>query len=163
MQLEINDQLYEIKEDPPRLLLWVLRDELGLTGTKFGCGAGICGSCTVHVDGIATRACVTVLQDVAGKKIRTIEGLAQAQPDGTMQLHAVQQAFLEEQVPQCSWCMSGQMMTAAAFLAQNATPTDDQIVEAMGNNYCRCGCYGRLRRAVARAAEITVQQVGGVL
>jgi isoquinoline 1-oxidoreductase alpha subunit len=151
MQLTINDQSYEIDDEPPRLLLWVLRDELGLTGTKFGCGVGICGACTVHVDGEPTRACVTALDKVAGAEIRTVEGLATA--DGG-QLHPIQQAFLDEQVPQCSWCMSGQMMTAVALLANNPAPSDEEIVAAMSGNYCRCGCYFRVKTAVARAAEL---------
>jgi isoquinoline 1-oxidoreductase alpha subunit len=154
MQLIINDELYEIADEPPRLLLWVLRDELGLTGTKFGCGAGICGACTVHVDGEPTRSCVTALSDVVGAEIRTVEGLAQETADGTLELHPIQQAFLDEQVPQCSWCMSGQMMTAVALLANNPAPSDEEIVEAMSGNYCRCGCYFRVKTAVARAAEL---------
>ena len=128
----------------------MLRDELGLTGTKFGCGAGICGACTVHINGEAVRSCVTPLSTVAGE-VRTIEGLPTAAADGTIALHPVQQAFLEDQVPQCSWCMSGQMMTAAAFLAKNPTPNEEEIVEAMSQNYCRCGCYYRIKGAVAKA------------
>ncbi|MCB8943723.1 MAG: (2Fe-2S)-binding protein [Ardenticatenaceae bacterium] len=159
MQLTINNQTYDIADDPPRLLLWVLRDELGLTGTKFGCGAGICGACTVHVNGEPTRACTTPLSEVAGAQIRTVEGLAQATADGALQLHPIQQAFLEEQVPQCSWCMSGQMMTAVAFLQTNPSPTDQEITEAMSTNYCRCGCYFRVKTAVARAATIMREEV----
>ncbi len=151
MKLHINGTDYDISEDPPRPLLWVLRDELGLTGTKFGCGVGICGACTVHIDGKAVRSCVTPLTQVEGE-VRTIEGLSTVAANGTIELHPVQQAFLEDQVPQCSWCMSGQMMTAAAFLAQNPAPNEDEIVEAMGNNYCRCGCYHRIKGAVAKAA-----------
>lgn len=155
MQLSINHQLYTVTDaDPDRLLLWVLRDELGLTGTKYGCGAGICGSCTVHVDGVATRACQTKLSAVANAQLQTIEGLATAEADGTVKLHPVQQAFIEAQVPQCSWCMSGQMMTAAAFLAQNPNPTQDEMLEAMDHNYCRCGCYARIKQAVLRAAAL---------
>lgn len=154
MQLEVNNQKYEVPDTPERFLLWVLRDELGLIGTKFGCGAGICGACTVHINGVATRACITPLTTVTGKRIRTIEGLASTSEDGNLQLHPVQQAFLEGQVPQCSWCMSGQMMTAAAFLETNANPTEDEILEAMNQNYCRCGCYFRLKLAVKKAAEL---------
>jgi isoquinoline 1-oxidoreductase alpha subunit len=154
MQLTINETIYEVSESPARPLIWVLRDELGLTGTKVGCAAGFCGACTVHVDGKAVRSCQTALATVAGRPIRTIEGMAQALPDGTLKLHPVQQAFLQAQVPQCSWCMSGQMMTAAAFLATTPTPTADQIVAAMTENYCRCGCYARIRTAVAHAAEL---------
>ncbi|MGB0388092.1 MAG: (2Fe-2S)-binding protein [Ardenticatenaceae bacterium] len=153
MKLNINDEAYDIPESPQRVLLWVLRDELGLAGTKFGCGAGICGACTVHVDGVATRSCVTPLANLEEEaNIRTIEGLHDVAADGTITLHPVQEAFLEEQVPQCSWCMSGQMMTAAAFLESNPNPDFDSIVEAMSRNYCRCGCYHRIKRAVAQAA-----------
>jgi isoquinoline 1-oxidoreductase alpha subunit len=130
----------------------VLRDELGLTGTKFGCGVGICGACTVHVNGTAMRACVTPLAAVEGQEIRTIEGLATMQSDGSTRLHPVQQAFIDEQVPQCGWCMSGQIMTAAAFLASKQSPSAEEIIQAMGANYCRCGCYFRIKRAVISAA-----------
>ena len=153
MKLTINGTEYDIAQEPPRPLLWVLRDELGLTGTKFGCGAGFCGACTVHIDGEAVRSCVTPLTTVTGE-VRTIEGLSLMAEDGTIQLHPVQQAFLEDQVPQCSWCMSGQMMTALAFLEKNPAPAEAEIVTAMGENYCRCGCYGRIKTAVSRAAEL---------
>ena len=151
MQLKINDTLYEVADDPTAMLLWVLRDELGLTGTKFGCGAGLCGACTVHLDGAAVRACVTPVAAAEGRAIHTIEGLPATAADAA--LHPVQQAFIDEQVPQCGWCMSGQIMTAAAFLTQNPTPSEEEIINAMGNNYCRCGCYVRIKRAVTRAAE----------
>lgn len=154
MKLTINGQEYDIADEPARPLLWVLRDELGLIGTKYGCGAGICGACTVHVDGEATRSCITALSIVDGKEIRTIEGLADVDGAGELVLHPVQQAFLDNQVPQCSWCMSGQMMTAAAFLDKNPNPTEEEIVEAMGDNYCRCGCYFRIKRAVGDAAQL---------
>jgi len=150
MQLMINGADVTVEEGGSRLLLWVLRDELGYTGTRFGCGAGICGACTVHVDGIATRSCITPLAAVEGKEIRTIEGLATND-----QLHPVQQAFIDQQVPQCGWCMSGQIMTAAAFLNANPSPTDEQIVEAMGNSYCRCGCYVRIKAAIQQVATAT--------
>ena len=156
MQLKINGIEVEIG-DEPRLLLWVLRDELGLIGTKFGCGAGICGSCTIHVDGQAVRACITPVAAVLGKQITTIEGLATVASDDVIQLHPVQTAFLEGQVPQCSWCMSGQMMTAAAFLADNPSPSEEEIVEAMSRNYCRCGCYHRVKSAVSRAATLLTE------
>lgn len=152
MQLNINGAPVEVAAAEGDLLLWVLRDELGLIGTRVGCGAGICGACTVHVDGAATRSCITPLAAVAGKQVRTIEGMAEANDDGSLTLHPLQQAFIAEQVPQCGWCMSGQIMTAAAFLAQNPTPTEDEIVEALNNNYCRCGCYVRIKAAVASAA-----------
>jgi isoquinoline 1-oxidoreductase alpha subunit len=149
VDLKINGTIYPIAEEPARMLLWVLRDELGLTGTKFGCGAGYCGSCTVHVDGVATRSCQTLIAGLGASEITTIEGLG-----GPEASHPVQQAFLEQQVHQCGWCQSGQMMTAAALLAANPNPAPEQIVEAMRNNYCRCATYTRIRRAVARAAEI---------
>jgi isoquinoline 1-oxidoreductase alpha subunit len=152
MKLMINGTEYEVADDPPRSLLWVLHDELGLIGTKYGCGVGICGICTVHVDGEAVGSCVTPITNVEGE-IRTIEGLATIADDGTRVLHPVQQAFLEDQVPQCGWCMSGQMMAAAAFLAQNPTPSEAEIVNAMNRVYCRCGCYQRIKGAVAKAAE----------
>lgn len=150
MDLLINGTRYTVADAPERPLLWVLRDELGLTGTKFGCGVGICGACTVHIDGVATRSCQTPLSTLnAAVRIVTIEGLS----DGA-ELHPVQTAFLAEQTPQCGWCMSGQMMTAAALLAENADPSDDEIVAAMRYNYCRCGTYPRIKRAVARAAAL---------
>jgi isoquinoline 1-oxidoreductase alpha subunit len=154
MELVVNGRTYDVADEPDRPLLWVLRDELGLTGTKFGCGVGICGSCEVHVDGSAARSCITPLSAVKGRVVRTIEGLAH---DGT--LHPVQRAFLEEQVHQCGWCMSGQMMRAAAFLETNPDPTEDEIVSAMNGNLCRCGTYGRIKRAVRRAAaEMTTAE-----
>ena len=149
MELIINGETHIVNAEQDELLLWVLRDELAMTGTKFGCGVGICGSCTVHVDGEATRACITPLANVEGKEIRTIEGLAAE--DG--ELHPVQAAFIEVQVPQCGWCMSGQIMTAVSFLDKTPNPDDEEIIEAMGNNYCRCGCYTRIFTAVAQAAE----------
>lgn len=147
MEIVVNGSTYQVADEPDRPLLWVLRDELGLTGTKFGCGVGLCGSCEVHLDGVVTRSCITMLSAVQGKAIRTIEGLA-----GDNALHPVQQAFLDEQVPQCGWCMSGQMMRAAAFLEENPNPTEEEISSAMNANYCRCGAYGRIKRAVGRAA-----------
>ncbi len=156
MKLNINNEVHDIPDDPTKLLLWVLRDELGLSGTKFGCGAGICGACTVHVNGVATRSCITPLTTLQeADTIRTIEGLHTVSADGTITLHPVQAAFLEDQVPQCSWCMSGQMMTAAAFLESNPAPQPDEIIEAMSRNYCRCGCYYRIKGAVAKAAELS--------
>jgi len=149
MKLRINNQERTVTDDPSALLLWVLRDDLEMTGTKFGCGVGICGACTVHVDGVATRTCVTPLASVEGKDIRTIEGLASEDGD----LHPVQQAFIDAQVPQCGWCMSGQIMTAVFFLEENPSPSEDEIIEAMGNNYCRCGCYTRIYSAVANSTE----------
>lgn len=147
IELKINGQARSVAQDAG-LLVWALRDELGMTGTKIGCGAGLCGACTVMVDGVATRSCITSVSDVRGKDIRTIEGLAQ----GAV-LHPVQQAFIDQQVPQCGWCMSGQIMTAAAFLQATPRPTDAQIVDAMSGNICRCGCYVRIKAAVAQAAQ----------
>jgi aerobic-type carbon monoxide dehydrogenase small subunit (CoxS/CutS family) len=129
-------------------LLWVLRDTLGMTGTKFGCGMALCGACTVHIDGAPVRACVTPISSVASKKVTTIEGLA---PDRS---HPIQQAWIAEDVPQCGYCQSGQIMTAAALLAKTANPTDADIDEAMRNNICRCGTYQQIRKAVHTAAEI---------
>lgn len=153
MQLNINEQVVDVAAAPGELLLWVLRDELGLIGTRYGCGMGFCGACTVHVDGVATRACLTPVGSVEGKRIRTIEGLATEHDDGTLTLHPVQQAFVDTQAPQCAWCMSGQMMTAAAFLEQNPGAGEAEIVEAMSGNYCRCGCYVRIKAAVAQAGQ----------
>ncbi|MCE7985102.1 MAG: (2Fe-2S)-binding protein [Caldilinea sp. CFX5] len=152
MQVLINNETYEVTTDPSQPLLWALRDELGLTGTKFGCGMGICGACTIHVNGVAMRACVTPLAAVEGRTVRTIEGLATTGSDNVITLHPVQQAFIDEQVPQCGWCMSGQIMTAAAFLEQNPAPSEADVINAMSDNYCRCGCYVRIKRAVTRAA-----------
>lgn len=156
MEIFVNGKAYEVDDEPDRPLLWVLRDELGLTGTKFGCGVGLCGSCEVHLDGQVSRSCITMLSAVDGRAIRTIEGLA-----GDGGLHPVQQAFLDEQVHQCGWCMSGQMMRAAAFLEENPEPTEDEIVSAMTGNLCRCGAYVRIKRAVAKAAEEMASTGGG--
>ena len=157
MELIINQQVYQVPDEQgDRMLVWVLRDHLGLTGTKFGCGAGICGSCTVLVDGKATRSCLTPAATVVGKDITTIEGLADRH-DGEGDLHPVQQAFLETQTPQCGYCMSGQMITAAALLEGNPSPTEGEISEGMNGVYCRCGTYVRIKDAVARAAEIIAE------
>lgn len=153
MELTINGQTYTVDVPDDMRLVWVIRDSIGLTGTKFGCGIGICGSCTVHVDGTPTRSCITPTATVEDAEITTIEGLATVDEDGNEQLHPIQQAFIDYQVPQCSWCMSGQMMTAAAFVADNQNPTDDDITAAMSANYCRCGCYARIREAVADVAQ----------
>jgi isoquinoline 1-oxidoreductase subunit alpha len=134
---------------PPQMpLLWVLRDTLGLTGTKFGCGMALCGACTVHVNGSAVRSCVTQMSSVAGKTVTTIEGLS---VDTT---HPVQQAWIEEAVPQCGYCQSGQIMAVASLLARTSRPTDADIDEALHGNICRCGTYSQIRRAVHRAAAI---------
>ena len=146
--LKVNGHTLETDASPDTPLLWVLRDHLGLTGTKFGCGKSLCGACTVHVDGSATRSCVTLVSNVVGKDIRTIEGLS------TDRSHPVQKAWLELDVPQCGYCQSGQIMAASALLAQNATPTDADIDTAMAGNICRCGTYPRIRAAIHRAAEM---------
>lgn len=145
--LTVNGQLYKVEAAPDTPLLWVLRDTLGLTGTKYSCGQGLCGACTVHVDGEPFRSCVTPIASVDGKSITTIEGLS---PDGT---HPLQVAWIEEQVPQCGYCQPGQIMTAAALLARIPQPTDDDIDAAMAGNLCRCGTYQRIRRAIHRVAE----------
>lgn len=154
MIIYVNQKEYQVgDEELGRPLLWVLRDELNLTGTKYGCGIGICGSCTVHIDGKAVRSCLTSLASVEGKQITTIEGLAERfSPEGGL-LHPVQQAFVDEQVPQCGWCIPGQIMTAVSFLEENPEPTEEDIVQAMGNNYCRCGTYDRIKKAVGQAAD----------
>jgi len=147
MQLQINGQRTHADADPATPLLWVLRDQLNLTGTKFGCGIAACGACTVHVDGQAVRSCVTPVSAVQGKDIRTIESLGSAE-----QPHALQQAWIAEQVPQCGYCQSGMLMAAAALLAHTPKPTDADIDAAM-SNICRCGTYQRVRAAIHRAAN----------
>jgi isoquinoline 1-oxidoreductase subunit alpha len=144
--LQVNGQKVTYDGDPSVPLLWVLRDELGLTGTKFGCGASLCGSCTVHMDGQAVRSCGMVVSDAVGKQIVTIEGL---DPNGD---HPVQKAWRQVNVPQCGFCQCGQIMQAAALLKQNPKPSDDEIYTAMSGNICRCGCYQRIAEAVRLAA-----------
>jgi isoquinoline 1-oxidoreductase alpha subunit len=144
--LTVNGKSQTIDGDPDMPLLWYLRDELNMTGTKYGCGAGVCGSCTVHVDGVAVRSCMTTLSQVAGKAVTTIEGLS---ADGE---HPVQKAWRQVSVPQCGFCQTGQIMQAAALLTKNRAPTDEQIVEEMQGNICRCGCYQRIHEAVRLAA-----------
>lgn len=145
--IRVNGQDHTVEAEADTMLLWALRHDLNLTGTKFGCGMAQCGACTVHVDGVATRACVTPLSEVEGKEITTIEGLAQ-----NGELHPVQQAWIEAQAPQCGYCQSGQIMTAVAFLSENPSPTDEQIKEAMSGNLCRCGTYTRIFQAIKLAA-----------
>ncbi len=145
--LNVNGQAREIDVDPQMPLLWALRDFLGLTGTKFGCGIAKCGACTVHLDGIPVRACVIPSSAAAGKKVTTIEGLSKNND------HPIQAAWLEEQVPQCGYCQSGQIMNAAALLKRNPHPSDEDIDNAMSGAYCRCGTYPRIRRAIKRAAS----------
>ena len=144
--LVINDRTHEIEVSADTPLLWVLRDRLNMTGTKYGCGMGLCGACTVHLDGEAVRSCQTPVSSVGSKKITTIEGLAW---DNS---HPVQRAWIAEQVPQCGYCQPGQIMSAAALLAKTPKPTDAQIDSAMMGNLCRCGMYQRIRRAIHRAA-----------
>jgi aerobic-type carbon monoxide dehydrogenase small subunit (CoxS/CutS family) len=145
--LEVNGQAYTVEAEAQMPLLWVLRDLLGLTGTKFSCGMGLCGSCTVLIDGEPMRSCVTHVENVAGKVITTIEGLS---PDGS---HPLQKAWLEEHVTQCGYCQPGQIMNAAALLQKNPHPTDADIDTAMSDVLCRCGTYQRIRKAIHRAAE----------
>src|ERR1700722_7814263 len=153
--ITVNQKSYRIDVAPDTPLLWVLRDTLGLTGTKYGCGMGLCGACTVHLDGEARRSCQTQVGSIGAKKITTIEGLS---PDCS---HPVQRAWIAEQVPQCGYCQSGQIMQAAAFLAKTPHPTREQINEAMNGNICRCATYQRIRRAIQRAsgqnAECVIQ------
>jgi isoquinoline 1-oxidoreductase alpha subunit len=147
MQLEINGQVHDVAASPDMPLLWALRDLVGLTGTKFGCGASLCGACTVHVDGIATRACVTPVSAVVGRRITTIEGIA-----ATALGQKVQAAWIAEDVPQCGYCQSGQIMSAVSLLAAQPHPSDEEIRTAMNGNLCRCGTYNRIHQAIRRAA-----------
>jgi isoquinoline 1-oxidoreductase alpha subunit len=147
IRFTLNGKSQTVDVVPAMPLLWVLRDTLGLTGTKFGCGMALCGACTVHVNGQPIRSCSMPMSSIAGKTVTTIEGLS---PDGN---HPVQRAWIEEDVPQCGYCQSGQIMTAAALLAKKATPTDADIDEALNNNICRCGAYQAIRRACHLAAQ----------
>ena len=144
--ITVNGQAKDYRGDANMPLLWYLRDELNLTGTKYGCGAGVCGACTVHLDGVAVRSCQTTASEAAGKNITTIEGLSE---DGE---HPVQKAWRELSVPQCGYCQAGQIMQAASLLTKNRAPSDEQIVEEMSGNLCRCGCYQRIHDAVRLAA-----------
>jgi isoquinoline 1-oxidoreductase subunit alpha len=148
IELRINGVARKFDGDPEMPLLWYLRDELDLTGTKFGCGMGLCGACTVHVNGTAARSCLTSLQNAAGKDITTIEGLSQTH------VHPLQKAWKEGNVPQCGYCQSGQIMQAASLLKQKPKPTDQDIDEAMAGNICRCGTYQRIRAAIKTAAGV---------
>ena len=145
-KISVNRKEYDVDADPNTPLLWVIRDEIGLTGTKFGCGVAQCGACTVHVGGAAKRSCVTPLKAVEGKEVTTIEGIS---PDTS---HALQKAWLEVDVPQCGYCQSGQIMSAAILLNENKKPTDTDIDRAMSGIICRCGTYNRIRDAIKRAA-----------
>jgi isoquinoline 1-oxidoreductase alpha subunit len=147
-RFHVNGKPVEVDVDPATPLLWVLRDSLGMTGTKFGCGMALCGACTVHLDGKAIRSCVAPVSRVEGKRVMTIEGLS------TDLTHPLQRAWIELDVPQCGYCQSGQIMSAAVLLAENPKPTDKDIDEAMGGNICRCGTYPRIRKAIHKAAEL---------
>ncbi len=147
IRLRVNGRERTLNVPPDMPLLWALRDVLALTGTKFGCGAGLCGACTVHVDSAALRSCSVRVADVAGKNITTIEGLSADRS------HPLQKAWVAEDVPQCGYCQSGQIMAAAALLAKNPHPSDDEIGQAMQGNLCRCGTYQRIRSAIQRAAK----------
>ena len=158
IDFNVNGKAVSLQAEPDTPLLWAIREELGLTGTKFGCGVAACGACTVHVNGEPARSCSIPVSDVAGKSVTTIEGLKSA--DGT--LHAVQQAWIAAQVPQCGYCQSGQIMAAVALIQKTGSPSDDQIDEAM-TNICRCGTYPRIRKAIhaatGQAAAATLEGV----
>ena len=156
LSLSVNGRMQTVDVDPEMPLLWALRDTLGLVGTKFGCGGGFCGACTVHVDGVATRSCTLPVGKVAGRAIVTIEGLAAAPA-----LHPVQRAWTELDVAQCGYCQAGQIMTAAALLTRTPNPTDEQIASGMNGNLCRCGTYMRIRDAVRRAAALATGTASG--
>ncbi|MDB2439596.1 (2Fe-2S)-binding protein [Hellea sp.] len=149
VQLTVNGKPQTLDIDPDTPVLWAVREQLGLNGTKFGCGASLCGACTVHIDGEPVRSCVTPLSDAEGKEVTTIEGIAA--PDGA--LHAVQEAWIKHQVPQCGYCQSGQIMSAVALLKDNADPSDADIDTAMAGNVCRCGMYTRIKAAIKTAAK----------
>ena len=149
VQLIVNGKAQNIDIDPDTPVLWAVREQLGLNGTKFGCGASLCGACTVHIDGEPVRSCVTPLSEAEGKEVTTIEGIAA--PDGT--LHAVQEAWIKHQVPQCGYCQSGQIMSAVALLKENTDPSDEDIDTAMAGNVCRCGMYTRIKAAIKTAAQ----------
>jgi len=148
LRLDINGKVQQVEVEPDTPLLWVLRDVLELTGTKFGCGIALCGACTVHVDGVAARSCVVPVSAVAGRKVTTIEGVG-----ATKAGKAVQQAWTSHDVPQCGYCQPGQIMSASALLAQNNAPSDADIDSAMNGNICRCGTYSRIRAAIHTAAD----------
>ena len=153
--LKVNGKTVSVKAEPDTPLLWVVRDELGLTGTKFGCGAALCGACTVHLDGTPIRSCQTPLSAAAGKSVSTIESLSRNNS------HPLQKAWIAHDVPQCGYCQSGQIMSAAALLAQKAQPSDADIDNAMTGNICRCGTYPRIRAAIHRAAALQAQAKKG--
>ncbi|HOX81711.1 MAG TPA: (2Fe-2S)-binding protein [Chryseolinea sp.] len=153
--LNINNQSLTVNAEPDTPLLWVLRDELDLTGTKFGCGMALCGACTVHLDGNSVRSCSTKVSSVGDKKITTIEGISVGAEEG--KLHPVQKAWMEENVPQCGFCQTGQIMSAISLLEKNPNPSDSDIDSAMAGNICRCGTYERIRKAIKRAANTSTK------
>lgn len=158
ISLVINGESYRAQVDPTTPLLWVLRDNFGLRGTKYGCGMALCGACTVHLDGEAVRSCITPVGSIGNKEVTTIEGLSADRS------HPVQRAWIAEQVPQCGYCQSGQIMAAAALLKKNSNPSDREIDRAMSGNICRCGTYQRIRQAIHRAAAMPLShgpQTGG--
>lgn len=147
MEFQLNGKQVSLDVDPEMPLLWAIRDEVGLTGTKFGCGKGLCGACTVHLNGQAIRSCITPVAAIAGQSVTTIEGLSESED-----LHPVQKSWIAHNVPQCGYCQSGQLMSASALLASNPNPSDEDIDAAMSGNICRCGTYPRIRKAVKQAA-----------
>ena len=147
-KLQVNGQKHEVDVDPEMPLLWLLRDVMGLVGTKYGCGIGQCGACTIHLDGVAVRSCLVRVSDVSSQPIKTIEGLA----DG-LKLHPLQQEWIEQDVAQCGYCQAGQIMSAAALLDQKRMPSEDEIESALAGNYCRCGTYNRILTAVKTASQ----------
>jgi aerobic-type carbon monoxide dehydrogenase small subunit (CoxS/CutS family) len=151
-QLVVNGENREVEAVPNTPLLWVLRDNLSLTGTKFGCGMAQCGACTVHLDGMPVRSCSTPVSTIGTRKVTTIEGIASAE-----KVHPVQQAWMDENVPQCGYCQAGQIMSAVALLAKNPAPNDHDIETAMSGNICRCGTYERIRKAIKRASNTTAK------
>ncbi len=154
IEFQLNGEPVSLDVEPELPLLWAIRDEIGLTGTKFGCGIGQCGACTVHLDGGPVRGCLTPVSAASGRRVTTIEGL---HPEG---VHVLQRAWIELSVPQCGYCQSGQLMSAASLLASNPSPSDDDIDSAMSGNICRCGTYGRIRAAIHRAAELVRDEEG---
>ena len=146
IRFNVNGKNVDVKAEADTPLLWVIRDEIGLTGTKFGCGMALCGACTVHLDGVPVRSCSTPVSAAAGKKVSTIESLS------ANNTHPLQKAWIAHDVPQCGYCQSGQLMSAAALLTSNKNPSDQQIEEAMSGNICRCGTYGRIKEAIKTAA-----------
>jgi aerobic-type carbon monoxide dehydrogenase small subunit (CoxS/CutS family) len=153
ISLSVNGTQHTVDVAPDTPLLWVIRENLAMTGTKFGCGIAQCGACTVHLDGVPIRSCVVPVSAAAGRTVTTIEGVSSQE-----NLHPIQQAWIDEQVPQCGYCQSGQIMSAAALLERSPNPSDEEISQAMAGNICRCGMYGRIRKAIRTVAQSGVQQ-----